>query len=538
MDGIFDKHKQKGASEPAAKSPADATPPPPQPPAKSIFALRGVGRQLLLTMTLFVLAAGNSAAQNASTRNGRWDAIRNQQLQLEQIATSLGVAVSARLSSAWNSDWGTEESLVNKDGQLEDEEGRLLAQERRIREEDAGLVAQYYRFMDNRAALEAERVQLQHQIDSESVRLNTWYRRIMQELASGGHPPYQEYNAQAVKFNTWSNSVAADWNNRRDEYNDKCEVWKRQQRDLESRFAEWKTSCSGFAARKASYVSRLQTWEQDLDELIGLQDAEAQRLREVAEAQARKPPAMDRPKPAIDGAVGSQVDAQVGQLPARTAYNAALHVTDAHGGAFADIVALGAEAAGMHPAVMGVVMTEKAAIHLMEAATKAEERRTKAETEKLRQLPDVIRHIDQRKRELDRQVRRREITDDDRRRALGAFARREAGKYGFLAANQENRLWDDLTSPEARWSIGESLSGVGFNVLAKAGPVKEALGGMGEDAARLMRCSEAGVKSTKLLFQRTVAGTSELAVEHLVHELGGGRMKMTDQKLKPREAGK
>ena len=61
---------------------------------------------------------------------------------------------------------------------------------------------------------------------------------------------------------------------------------------------------------------------------------------------------------------------------------------------------------------------------------------------------------------------------------------------------------------------------------------------MGKDAASLMKCSEAGVQSTKLLFQRTAAGMSELAGEHLVHELGEGRMDMTDQELKPREAGR
>ena len=58
-----------------------------------------------------------------------------------------------------------------------------------------------------------------------------------------------------------------------------------RQRDLTGRFTEWKVSCSRLAARKAAHISRLQTWERRLDELIGLQDAEAQRLGEVASAQ-------------------------------------------------------------------------------------------------------------------------------------------------------------------------------------------------------------------------------------------------------------
>ena len=182
--------------------------------------------RFLLAISLSALAAGISVAQNASLRNGRWEAIRNQQLQLNEIATSLGVAVSPRLSSAWNSGWGTEESLVSEAGQLEDEEGRLLTQERRIREEDAGLIARFYKLMDKRGATGSRRVQLEHQIDSERARLNVWYQQIMRELAHGGHPPYQEYNAQATKFDAWCSSVAADWTKRRDEYNGTCETWK------------------------------------------------------------------------------------------------------------------------------------------------------------------------------------------------------------------------------------------------------------------------------------------------------------------------
>ena len=90
----------------------------------------------------------------------------------------------------------------------------------------------------------------------------------------------------------------------------------------------------------------------------------------------------------------------------------------------------------MHPAVMAVVTTEKAAIHLAEAATKAEERRTKAETEKLRQLPDLIRQIDQRKQELDQKLRRGEITNDQRRRRWGPL--RDA-KRGSTASWQPTR---------------------------------------------------------------------------------------------------
>ena len=360
----------------------------------------------------------------------------------------------------------------------------------------------------------------------------------MQQRASGGDPPYEDYNRQSDEYNKWSASVSADWNNRKDAHNEKCEDWKRRQRDLQGRFDEWKKTCGEFAGRKAAYVSRRQTWEKQLDEVIGLQDAEAPRLRQVAAAQSQKPPPLERSRPAMDGAASPQVDAQVGELPARTAYNAALHAADAHGGAFADIVALGAEAASVHPAVMAIVTTEKAAIHLAEAATTAEERRTKAESEKLRQLPDVIRRIDERKSELDQQVSRGEITAADRQRALGAFARREVGKCGFLAANQENRLMDDLTSPEARWSIAGSVAAVGFSVLAKTGPVKESLGAMGEDAARLMKCSEARVESSKALFQHTFAGTSELAAEHLIHAVSEDRLNETEQDLKPHGAGK
>ena len=111
-------------------------------------------------LILLALTAADSTAQDTSLRNGRWEAIRNQQHQIEQVASGLGVAISDPLSSAWNDVSATEESLASEGGQLADEEGRLLAQEGPMREEDRGLIAEYYKIMDNRTALEAERARV------------------------------------------------------------------------------------------------------------------------------------------------------------------------------------------------------------------------------------------------------------------------------------------------------------------------------------------------------------------------------------------
>jgi hypothetical protein len=245
--------------------------------------------------------------------------------------------------------------------------------------------------------------------------------------------------------------------------------------------------------------------------VIGLQDAEAQRLREVAAAQARTPPVLERPAPTIDARVASRVDVQVGKLR-----SAALRARDEHGGTIGEVMAFGAEAAGLNPATVSLVTFGKAAIHLADAATQAEAARAKAEGEKLRQLPEVIRRIQVRKQELDEQVRRGTITDDQRRRSLGTFARSEVQKYGFLTANQDHRLFDNLTSPEARWSIAASLAGVGFSQAAKSSVAKEALGDMWEDAARLLRNSKGGVQATKQLFAHSYAASAELAGEKMV----------------------
>jgi hypothetical protein len=455
-----------------------------------------------MSLASFLFAATTASAQMRASPNIRWDCLRNHQFALEQVAAGWEVKLGGELSSLWKVLSDTEMPLQAEAERLDAEEARLLARARGLREECVALIPQRERLVTWQTQLQTERAQL------ESVRPS----------ASAPRAAVAAFDGKVVDFNARLQECdrqAGDFNNRL--------VYP-----LNTRIQRYNQDWNAFAGGNDAYISHITAWERRFDDVVRLQLAEEARLRDLAAQQHKKPPSLEQAKPSLNPNTASRFNVVLERSSARTAYNSFLHSAQERSDAITDIVVFGAHAAKLEPYAWAVI-AEEGLMKVSDAALRAEARRTRDGSEQLRRLPEVLRHIDHKKTELETRVRRGEITESEMRTRLGAFARGEAYKRGFLTAtkegssavNQNNRLWEDLCSPEVGHDSKVFLASVAgsesLRLVAKSKMVTGALSQEWGDAARRVSDnSKSVIAPTGALFQHSFEGAAHLVGKSVV----------------------